>query len=371
MSALIDTLIAQRDELLTSLDELVARDDFDPADDTYTQLRTRAEKITSQIEAADQADKLRANAAKITRSAASHTEKARTRSSDEPPATMGEAFVRSDAFTDYPGRGTSRVFTRALPSTLSDFSAALPQPARVDVNDRPDEFPLLQAINTITVSSNSVEYVKWADPVGAATKVAEGAAKPSIEFSPTVTSATLDTIAVWTHLTRQLLEDAPAVRSTIDGFLRYEVAKVLNTEAVSVLGAASLPSTVNADLLSAIRQAKGVVEAAGYMPNTVLLNPDDYAALDIAVMSNAGLSPQVQPTYWGLRPVASSDQAAGTALVGDFRAGMNHFTRGTVSLYISDSDQDDFIKNLFKLLAEQRSLFAVVRPAAFCETAAA
>ena len=58
--------------------------------------------------------------------------------------------------------------------------------------------------------------------------------------------------------------------------------------------------------------------------------------------------------------------AQGAPLVGDFQIGAQLFIREGVNVLLSDSDQDDFIKNKVTLLAEMRAALAVFRPAAFC-----
>ena len=55
---------------------------------------------------------------------------------------------------------------------------------------------------------------------------------------------------------------------------------------------ATLQQAVDANLMHAIRIGVGLVESAGYNPNAVLLNPADYAALDIARYENANTGPE-------------------------------------------------------------------------------
>jgi hypothetical protein len=78
----------------------------------------------------------------------------------------------------------------------------------------------------------------------------------------------------------------------------------------------------------------------------------------------------VRQTFWGLVPIPSTAQSAGTAVVGDFRTAVTQFYRSEVGLYITDSHASTFIANVFTLLAERRSLAAVLRPAALVEVAA-
>jgi len=261
--------------------------------------------------------------------------------------------------------------TRALPSSLTTMAAGLPPKMRVDISAAPYPTPLLDLIDTIPVSGNGVETIVWA-LTGAAAVVGEGLAKPSAELAPTVASFTLDTIAVWTQATRQLLEDSPAIAAKIDTELSRAVLKKLEVEAAAALVAATIPTaTDTTSLTNAIRKGVGVVQAAGYDPNAVLLNPADWARLDIDVFGSTLLGPTMRSSFWGLAPIAANSQPAGTATVGDFSAGVQRYARNGVSLYVTDSDQDDFIKNLFKILAEARAKTVVTRPAALCEVSSA
>jgi HK97 family phage major capsid protein len=286
-------------------------------------------------------------------------------------------FIESDVFTGYPTRGTSARFevdydslqTRALPTGIADLVAAgfKGSPYQVDTTPPRAPTPLMDNVAQIQVSGNSIEYIAWTKKAGGATKVAEKAAKPSAEWGPTVTPATLDTFAVYTQLTRQMIEDFAAVRTLIDGELRNDVAKAEEADAAALMvaSAATIPdATSTVDLLSAIRVGIGTVQAAGYEPNAVLLNPADWAALDIVVMGATVNGPTIGQSFWGLRPIASSAVAAGNAIVGDYRSAIHHYYRSAISLYVTDSHADTFLSNVFTLLAERRSKTVIVRPAA-------
>ena len=186
-----------------------------------------------------------------------------------------------------------------------------------------------------------------------------------------MTPATLDNFAVYTQLTRQMMEDQAAVTSLIDGELRRDVAKAEENDAAAVLAAAaaSIPdASGGGDLLAAIRVAIGTVQTAGYNPTAVLMNPADWADLDIAVMGLTNNGPAaVGRNFWGLRPIPSVAQAAGTAIVGDFTSAIHHYFRSAITLYVTDSHSDTFLSNVFTLLAERRSKTVVVRPAALVE----
>lgn len=378
-NAVLDKIRTERDQARSAALAMAEAEDFNTDDPTFVDLQARAESLDKragtlatlmeQQAAADAFD------GRISRAVP-------RQQAPGLPSGPGELFTRSEAFTGYPFRGTSGRFyvddeqinTRALPTGVADLIAAglKGSPYRVDTTPPVAPTPLLDSVSTVTVGGNAIEFVAWAKKTGGAAKVAEKAAKPPAEFGPTVTSATLDTIAVYTQLTRQLMEDEPAARSIIDNLLRQDIVKAEEDDAAAVLAAASatIPDASAATLTGAIRVGMATVQAAGFTPNAVLLNPADWADMDIAMMQGTLGGATVTRTFWGLTPIPSVAQTAGTAVVGDFRAAVTHYVRSAVALYITDSHADTFLSNVFTLLAERRAKTVLVRPQALCEASA-
>ncbi len=378
-TTVIDNLRQERDAARDAAIQLAEAEDFDPTSSAFVELESRSASLDSQIErlqvllaARDAADALDGQFSKAQR-------RAEDRPSGPPrmSESWGELFVRSEEFGNYRGRGQTPQFEidfdrrqhRALPTGISDLVAAGFTMGKtiVDVTAPAAPTPLLDAVNQVQVSGNSVEFVQFVKKAGGAAKTAEKAVKSSAEWGPTVTPAVLDTYAVWTQLTRQLLEDAPAVRDLIDNELRREVMRAIEADAAAKLVAATLPTASGSDLLAAIRVGVGTVQAAGYSPNGVLVNPSDWADLDNVVMGATLLGPQIRQSFWGLVPIPAVSQPEGTATVGDFKAGVSHFYRNAVQVYITDSHAETFTSNVYTLLSEARGLTAVTRPAALCE----
>jgi len=103
------------------------------------------------------------------------------------------------------------------------------------------------------------------------------------------------------------------------------------------------------------------------MPSAVILNPADWAELDIEVFTNNHSGPVVGQRFWGLTPIAANSQPVGTATVGDMSAGVQRYARTGVNLYITDSHAETFLSNVFTLLAEARARTIVTRPQALVE----
>lgn len=378
-SPVLDKLRTERDQVRTAARAIAEGDEFDPEDENFKELQSRAVKLDDRIktlgellEKQSAADAFDGRMAKATKAREEQQRSADRDQVQTRRGSWGAAFVKSDIFTEYRGRGQSHRYeidtdelqTRDLPTGISDLiDAGLTfGKTQVDVQPPATPTPLLNAISTVNVSFNAIEYVAWEVVSGGADIVPEKGEKPPIEYGPTVESDTLDMIAVYTQLTRQLLEDAPAVRSLIDTDLRRQILIKEEAEAAAAIAAANLQTATGASLLAAIRVAIANVQAAGYNPNAVLLNPADYADLDLDVMDATVNGPTIGQRFWGLTPIPSAAQAEGEAVVADFKTAVNHFVRSQVSLYITDSHDKTFLSNVFTLLAERRSKTAVVRP---------
>jgi hypothetical protein len=281
----------------------------------------------------------------------------------------GEAFTSSPVLQNYDGHGTSGVVV---------VGSVLDERAPIDTSfiDTPPSIfaatpwkmttPLLDAIGRESVTSGNVEWVIWPGTYPLAAVVAEGALKPEATFAPTVRSGSLDTIAHDKGITRQALEDIPRIQQIVEGALRGGVLAKLEALAADALTTDATIATVeNDDLMAGIRVALGNVQANGYASaNAVLLNPADFADLDIAVMGATVAGPQLQNSFWGLRAIAAAAIPPGTAYVGDFKTGVTLFERGSTSLYVTDSHADYFLRNILVILAETRALAVVTEPLA-------
>jgi hypothetical protein len=384
--SVLEKLCTERDQARDAAIAMAESEDFSPDDKTFLDLQHRAQDLDARVSSLNGLMEQRAAADALDGKLAKASQ-ARLKSQDQGSqgvqsreASWGEVFVRSEEFTSYRRKGSSGVLvipddvqTRALPTGLAELVAAgmTGGKTQVDTSAAAAPTPLLDAVTQVPVASNAIEYVAWAKKAGSAATVAEKAAKPSVEYGPTVTPDTLEMIAVYTQLTRQLIEDYGAVRSLIDTELRREIAREEEEHAAAALVAATIPTADGGgDLLAGIRVGIGTVQAAGYNPNAVLLNPADYADMDVAVMGSTLLGPVIRQSFWGLVPIAATSQPAGTATVGDFKAGVQHFVRSEIQLFVTDSHADTFLTNVFTLLAERRSKTAVVRPAALVECTA-
>jgi hypothetical protein len=368
----LDSLRSARDAARDAAIQMAASDGFNPEDTSFVELETRAQTLDSQVarlasllegqQAADALD------GRLSRSPRVPEQRSET------PQGWGEQFIASDAFAEYQSRGIQgsshrvEVEARALPHSLASMDAALP--AAPIYNLTPPALPptILPLVSVIPVSGNSVDYIVWSKKAGGAAVVGEGLGKPEVEWEPVVTPASLDTIAGRTSFTRQLAQDGPAVVAYINNELQADVTRKVESEARAAITAATLPAITGpagAGLSGAIRAGKAAIQAAGYNPNAFLIHSDDLVTLDIDSVANFRGDP-----YWGMTPVVDANATKGTVIVGDFKAGVAHYRRDSVQLYMTDSHAGNFALNILDALAEQRCKTAVVRPAALVEATA-
>jgi HK97 family phage major capsid protein len=378
-TSVIDQKRAQLSDVLTQIDALATRDDFN-ADDV-AELKTRASQLQTQIQTLTESMTARAASADLdavlTRAARVQDQKVREQAAAG--STPGEIFTRSAAFTSYAGHGRSGmvdlpIHTRAitLPIKTADFHAYTMAGAQL-LPVAGLQTPLLDLIPTIATSLAA--FPIWGVEVaeGAADVVAEGSVKPSLDLTEERINVALDLVAVWTQATRQALEDIPMMRSLIDQELVRAVLRKFETLAQTAVTGATLPTaTAPADgggLQGAIRHGIAAVQVAGWTPNAVAINPADAADIDISALS---LPQTAGNNFWGLRVVPVAGLTAGTAIVGDFSNGAVTFERSAgVSVFITDSHADTFTSNIFTMLAETRRKTVIRRADAFAKVSVA
>ena len=195
----------------------------------------------------------------------------------------------------------------------------------------------------------------------------------------------MTTIAHFVIATRQILDDAPMLRSYIDGRLRYglklvEEDQLLNgggtgTDLEGIYTAASA-STANLAVVTTptkidvIRIAMLQAALAEYAPNGVVMHPTDWASIEtLKDTAGAYLIGDPQETgvrrLWGLPVVATQAMALDKFLVGAFDMGAQIFDRMGARVEISTEDASNFRQNLVTILCEERLALAIYRPEAF------
>lgn len=231
-----------------------------------------------------------------------------------------------------------------------------------------------------TTSSNMVEYTRELAFTNNAAETAEGAAKPETSITFELANAPIATIAHWLKLSKQVMEDAPALQSYIDTRLRYGVELRVDQQLMNGNGTGqniggmtksgnfTAFTPVSGDnAIDSINKAIYKVIGSDYNPTAIILNPADWGAIErtkstsgeYEFMPNQALG----PVLWGLPVVVTNTMTAGKFMVGAMDVAYQVWNRAGTIVEMSESDDTNFQKNLVTVRAETRLGLAVYRSA--------
>jgi len=237
-----------------------------------------------------------------------------------------------------------------------------------------------------TTSSNAIEYpVETDNPANTgAAVVSEGTRKPQTNLTFDLKSAPVRTVAHYSKASRQILDDAPMLQSYIDGRLRYGLGYVEENELLygdgtgqhllgiipqaTAYSAAFTPA--NLQNIDTLRLASLQATLALYPATGYVLHPTDWAKIELTKDTQGRYivgdpQNQITPRLWNLPVVATQAMLVSHFLTGAFRLGAQIFDRMSIEVLVSTENEDDFVRNMITIRAEERLALAVYRPAAF------
>ena len=303
--------------------------------------------------------------------------------------SIGQRLVESEQFIKLVGEkaGRGRASLELKNGELGDYTAgALVQTTRLPgiVQEPHRRLVVRDLLAGGTMGGNALEYVEEDFFVNNADMAEEFSQKrqSSMEFKVKSTSARV--IAHYMKASRQILDDAPQLRSIIDGRLRYglklkEEEQLLNGNGQGQNLHGLLPQASNFanpttmagyTIIDQLRLAALQVALAEFDATGFVINPKDWAEIELMKDSLGRYiigNPQgtISASLWNLPVVATQAMAAKSFLTGAFDMGAQIFDRWQDRVEVATENEDDFIKNMVTILAEERLAFAVYRPKAF------
>lgn len=250
-----------------------------------------------------------------------------------------------------------------------------------------------------TITSNAIVYFVekvWDDSTnGTFGMIAEGADKPGMT-PPDYTEVTevLKKLAGWIKLSMEMAEDAEFLVSEINNRLLFQLlvaeeAQLLNGDGTGqkikgLLNREGVQKKISANAagnLDAVYESMNAVfTKTGLRADGIVINPADYEKFRLQKDSNGqylaggpftgqyGVGGILQdPPLWGLNTIQTTSIPAGKVLIGAGQAAATVYRKGGIRVETSNADRDDFTKNQFTILAEERLALAVRRPDAFVE----
>jgi HK97 family phage major capsid protein len=217
-----------------------------------------------------------------------------------------------------------------------------------------------------------------------AAEVSQGAAKNESDVTFEQYNVPITTVAHWIKISNQLLADAPAVVAYIESRLRDGLAQRIDAQLLNGNGTSPNLSgltdsgnftayTATSDdlLVDAINRAKYALWATGNAPDTVIVNPADWGAMERTRETYTGGSGEYlygMPGFaagmnpFGVNVVLSNNMASGKFLIGALRTSAVLYNRSGAVIEMGYVNAD-FTNNLITIRAEERLGLGVERPA--------
>lgn len=233
-----------------------------------------------------------------------------------------------------------------------------------------------------TISGSTLVYLVEGAIEGAPAATNEGAKKPQVHFAdPTPKTVSLAKIACFIKESDEYIHDYAFLASAINGRLLYHLQLVEQNKLVYDLSqtsgiqsdtthwTAGSTATALADLI--LQGAMDVQEQSGFAADAIVINPADWYSLRVAkdgedrYYGGGFFGAQNVPNLWGIPVCVTTAVSAGTIIVGAFKTCGSVVQSGGIGIDATNTDQDDFVKNLMTIRAEERLALAVRRPKGF------
>jgi len=307
---------------------------------------------------------------------------------DKPDESWGAQLVKNARYADYAGGNLSKLRVE-VKNTLTGSDANVAPDRRTNiVAGAFQPFTMESLLPSTSTSSNAIEFTRENVFTNSAAEAAEGAAKAESSLTWTLVNMPVSTVAHWIKISKQLAADAPALAAYVNTRMRYGVNQKVDVQLVVGDGTApNISGTYDTGNFTAhgyanavlgatlkklvlIRKIMADLYAAGYPADAIVLNPADWATIEIELFTTAAgqtlysVNEAGQARLFGVPVIQAIGMAADTFQVGRFSEAYMVYNREGVVVEMSDSDSDNFTKNLITLRAERRLALATEKPAA-------
>lgn len=310
----------------------------------------------------------------------------------------GSRFVNSNEFKAFKSalrdrNASIRLELSAAPETTQASNSAtrtsLAQPYEAGIVTDPRQVLAIESLfGKINIDVNAYQYIKYGftttETATGPAVVSEGSAKPESNYSGTIETGTIKTLAHWTKMTEQMIADNGNIVTFINDDMQYQLNKVIDAQIVNGTGSGQLKGLsasgnytdyitgagidTGDTVIDLILKVKTKMEAANIRNISLLLNPVDWCKVLCSKNVNKdylipGIVDIPQQRIWGVPVILSGSVTSGKFHMGNFYEGGKIFERQGVTVEMARSG-DDFEKNLMTLRVERRMDFAVVQPKA-------
>ena len=307
-----------------------------------------------------------------------------------------EAKTLGQLFTDQEIKlNQERTFERKDITSGAGSAGALARSMRVpEIYKEPDRPQFIRdLLPNVPTSEGSIDFLRelnfdnQAGPQDGELTVKN---KSSLTFEEV--NVPIRTVAHHVIAARQVLADAPRLQSYIDNRLAYglrlqsdeqllygtgltgDLTGLMvdaNVEAVAPDAATVASGDLGRAKIAHIRKAITALQVGEYRPNGVVINPVDWEDIETATDGEGRFIVFPYPAnggeerLWRVPVTVTNAINAGEFLIGDWSMGATLYVRETVSVRVSESHADLFIRNGVAILGEERMALAIELPGAY------
>jgi HK97 family phage major capsid protein len=207
---------------------------------------------------------------------------------------------------------------------------------------------------------------------GAPAAQVQGSSKAQVDFDITMKDAAAQYIAGYVRISRQMLDDIPAMTSflqsrLLEKYLIAEDAQILSGDGTApnlqgILGVATAATGAATVDVEQLVQAIAQLESSNYSATGIMVNPTDWAAIMNTKNTNAAYSLPASTVVTtdgnvsiaGIPLYKSTAIAVDKFLVGDWSMGAQIMQNQGISVQFSEQDSDNFTKNMITVRVEAR-----------------
>ena len=218
---------------------------------------------------------------------------------------------------------------------------------------------------------------------GAPAAQTQGSSKAQVDFDITMKDAAAQYIAGYVRISRQMLDDIPAMTSflqsrLLEKYLIAEDAQILSGDGTApnlqgILGVATAATGAATVDVEQLVQAIAQLESSNYSATGIMVNPTDWAAIMNTKNTNAAYSLPASTVVTtdgnvsiaGIPLYKSTAIAVDKFLVGDWSMGAQIMQNQGISVQFSEMDGDNFTKNLITVRVEARIALPIYYAGAF------
>ena len=234
-----------------------------------------------------------------------------------------------------------------------------------------------------TISQGLFTFPYESGGEGAPAVQTQGSSKAQVDYDIVMKDAAAQYIAGYVRISRQMLDDIPAMTSflqsrLLEKYLVAEDAQILSGNGTApnlqgilpVATAATGAATVDVEQLV---QAIAQLETSNYSATGILVNPTDWAAIMNTKNTNAAYSLPASTVVTtdgsvsiaGIPLYKSTAIAVDKFVVGDWSMGAQIMQNQGISVQFSEFDADNFTKNMITVRVEARIALPIYYAGAF------